>query len=182
MSVRTSEIARIGIFAALAVTGGYLFAFVPNVEIYTAVLFLAGVLLGKRNGVLVALVAQLIYGLFNPFGASPLPLLLAQMFSYAVVGFAGGFFSAGQSGQIWLDALKYGVTGFLLTLQYDVMTFLSYGLMSGFSVTQMQTSFWAGLPFYMVHWIGNTLIFALVLPLVLRGLRRTQVTKVFQTN
>jgi uncharacterized membrane protein len=182
MRYQTVEITRVGIFAAIAVTGGYLFAFVPNLEIYTASIFLSGVLLGKRNGVLVALVAQLIYGLVNPYGTSPLPLLIIQIASYILIGYSGGCFSAHKTEPVWISSLKYGVTGLLLTLQYDVLTFVGYGLISGFSIAQMQSSFWAGFLFYIVHWAGNALIFAFVLPLVLRGLTRIDITRMLRTN
>lgn len=175
MRLSLSEMSAVAVFAALSYAGGFLLIAIPNIEIFTAIVFMSGVLLGPRNGLLVGVVAQMLYSVFNPYGMSPLPLLLAQVSNRALVGLVGGWLSRRSSdeGSILWAAVTYGVAGLLLTWLYDLMAFLSFQFMSGFSLEQMQSSFALGLPFYLIHGFGNLAIFALVLPVVLRTLKRT---------
>ncbi len=69
---------RIALFAALAASLGFLFAPIPNVELVTFSLFMAGCLLGWRDGAGAALLAIALYYGLNPYGSSlALPLLFA---------------------------------------------------------------------------------------------------------
>jgi len=175
MRLSLSEIATISLFSALAYAGGFLLIAVPNIEIFTAIVFLAGVLLGPRNGAIVGVVAQTLYSVFNPYGMSPLPLMLAQIVNRAFVGWVGGWFrQKSLSGESTLKkAIQFGTAGLFLTLLYDLMAFLSFQWMSGFSFQQMQASFALGVPFYLIHSLGNTAIFALAIPAVLKAIDKS---------
>src|SRR3990172_12571296 len=85
-----SEIAIVGIFSAMAFAGAYLLIAIHNVEIFTATIFLSGVLFGKRTGALVGAIASALFAIFNPYGISPLPLFIVQVLSRALMGYAGG--------------------------------------------------------------------------------------------
>lgn len=173
MKIAIARIATVGIFSALAFTGGYLFIAVPNVEIFTAIIFLSGLLLGAKNGLLVGLIAQSLYSTLNPYGISPPPLFVAQILIQMLVGFVGGKFQTftGPDRSFRVTAFAFAVTGLLLTWLYDLSTDLSFFFISGFSFEQMKVTFTLGLPWYLIHGIGNTLIFGLALPSVLRGVR-----------
>ncbi len=175
MRLSLSEIATISLFSALAYAGGYLLIAVPNIEIFTAIVFISGVFLGSRNGAIVGVIAQTLYSIFNPYGMSPLPLMLAQIMNRALVGWFGGW--VGQknvTGESTLKiAIQFGAAGLFLTLLYDLMAFLSFQWMSGFSFQQMQASFAMGVPFYLIHSLGNTAIFALAVPVVLKTIHKT---------
>ncbi len=156
--------------AALAVVLGYLFIFIPNIEPVTATLFIAGVMLGPRLGLMTALVAELIYSLFNPMGMAPLPILAAQLISMSLVGLAGGFLHT-KPGLIQKRTffIWSGAIGFVLTLIFDVSTTLSFAWFSaGASGEKILSQFFAGTLFYSSHILGNTAIFIFVVPLLLR--------------
>ncbi|MFQ6115159.1 MAG: ECF transporter S component [bacterium] len=179
-----SKIAAVGIFSGLAFAGGYIFVAVPNVEIITALIFLSGISLGTRNGILVGVIAQSLFSTLNPFGISPPPLFVAQVANRALVGYVGGRFGKFnyEERKFWIIAVYLGITGLLLTWLFDIMTDFSSFFISGFSFEQMKLTFLLGLAWYLVHGIGNTLIFALVLPVVIQGLRSVNFIKQANIN
>lgn len=85
--------ALIGTFVALVVVLGYALVYLPNIELVCLTIFLSGFILGKRDGVIVGLMSSFIFCYFNPFGASPLPLLGFQLLFYAFDGFVGAISS-----------------------------------------------------------------------------------------
>ncbi|MFQ5637122.1 MAG: ECF transporter S component [bacterium] len=171
---RLSEIAAIGIFSALAFVGGYLFIQVPNVEVFTAVVFLAGVILGPRNGMWVGLIAQTLFSILNPYGVSQFPLLAAQVLNRMLVGVTGGLLQSilELEKRFVKPSVVLAFVGLILTWLYDLMAYLSIAFMSGYSLEQMKILFATGLPFYLVHGFSNALIFALAVPVVITAVRR----------
>lgn len=179
MKFTRADIAAIGIFSGLAYAGGFLFIAVPNVEIFTAAIFLSGVLLGPRNGLVVGVVGATLYAIFNPFGVSPAPLFVAQVFSRAIIGLVGGILRSllDFDKVSWYNAFWLGLVGLLLTWGYDLLADLSFFLVSGFSLQQIKIALFGALPFYLVHGVVNTAIFALVLPSLIRRMLKTNVLK-----
>ncbi len=164
-----------GVFSALALAGAYLLVPVPNVEILTALIFLSGVLFGCRTGMLVGGISAAIFGIFNPYGMSPLPLLVAQVVSRVVVGYVGGLFreAASSDHRRWWRATYFGLAGLGLTWLYIVLALLSNTLTFGFSLHQLKASFAFGIISYLLLSLSNTLVFAIVVPAAIDGLRRT---------
>lgn len=87
---------RIALFAALAAALGFLFAPIPNVELVTFSLFMAGCLLGWRDGSHAALLAVALYYGLNPYGSSlALPLLFAaQLAAGLAIAGLGALYAA----------------------------------------------------------------------------------------
>jgi hypothetical protein len=77
--------------AALAIAVGFALTALPNVELFTFVVFLSGVLLGSRSGMRVGGLAAIGYGLLNPYGLPGPPLLAALVVSRMLIGIAGGW-------------------------------------------------------------------------------------------
>ena len=179
MKISVTEIALIGILSALAVAGGYLFIAIPNVEIFTYTIFLSGLLLGQRNGMLVGVIASSIFSTFNPYGISPLPLFIAQALSRALVGYLGGRYAKFGLGnrRFWIRAIAFGVAGLILTWVYILLTFSSSMFSMGFSLEQLNIWFAGGIISYLILTLNNVLIFALVLPFVSRELSRRGLLK-----
>ncbi len=179
MKFKISDIAQVAIFSALACAGGYLLIAVPNVEMITAIIFMSGYYLGSKKGMLVGLIAQSLYSTINPYGVSPPPLFVAQVLNRVLLGFVGGRLQSFLESEkrIWVMTCVLAALGLLLTWLFDVTTDFSFFFVSGFSVQQMKTTFALGLPFYLVHGFSNTAIFALVLPVVIRGLKRLELPK-----
>ncbi|MFQ5675252.1 MAG: ECF transporter S component [bacterium] len=180
MKERISRTAAIGIFSALTLAGGYLFISIPNVEIFTATVFLSGLVMGSKNGMWVGLIAQTLFSILNPFGVSPPPLFIAQVLNRIIVGYVGGhfqFFLKRQRQDFKKVGFVFGITGLLLTWLSDLMTDFSFFFISGFSLEQMKVTFALGVPWYLIHGIGNVLVFAIALPLVAKALDRLEYIK-----
>ncbi|MBN1540611.1 ECF transporter S component [candidate division KSB1 bacterium] len=171
MKTRTSALTAL--FAALAAAIGYLFVAIPNLEFITAVVFIAGCILGIRRGILVGALGELIFSLMNPFGVPALPILIAQTFSLAAVGAVGGVFYrlGGFGGYRLRGFFASGLVGFLLTVFFDVLTTLSFAVfLSGWDRQKIAANFLYGLGFYAIHIAVNTLTFAIAVPLLVKRL------------
>ncbi len=175
------EIILMAIFIALAIAGGLVLAQFPNIELVTVVIFLSGLMLGATRGFVVGAVAEFLYSFFNPYGVAAPPLLIAQVISMAFAGVAGGllrFLVDRHLPPVWL----LGVIGFSLTFVFDLLTTVSITLFTGTGIA----GFWAaavlGLYFYIAHQVSNTLIFALLLPVLWRHLRQIPALQTFSLN
>lgn len=169
----TRKLALAGMLTAMAVALGYALAGIPNVELVTATIFLAGFLLGPGYGAAVGFSAELIYTTFNPYGMAAIPVMLAQVLGMTIAGLAGAAFPALLRGrQTRSVILLCAVAGFLLTLQFDLLTTLATGLVLGFSVEAIKAMLVFGSLFYATHLLSNTLIFAFGLPIFIRSLPR----------
>jgi biotin transporter BioY len=87
-------------FVALAVALGFSLVHVPNVELVTLVIFMAGYILGSKGGFIVGIISMGLFTTLNPMGAPVLPVALAQVGGMAAIGAVGGAI------QPWLDRLK----------------------------------------------------------------------------
>lgn len=172
------EIILMAIFIALAIAGGLILAQFPNIELVTIVIFLSGLILGASRGLVVGAVAEFLYSFFNPYGVAAPPLLIAQVISMALAGVAGGllkFLINHRLPPIWL----LGIIGFSLTFIFDLLTTASITFFIGTGMA----GFWAavtwGLYFYIAHQVSNTLLFALLLPVLWRRLRQIPALQTF---
>ncbi len=171
---KSFRIALISTFAALSVVLGYMLVYLPNIELFTLMIFLSGFILGKRDGAIVGLMSSFIFVFFNPYGVSPLPLFAYQLGHYMLVGFVGGltsnymnkkdFFKPEEDLYVIKVILIFAIIGAVLTFTYDVFSTLIgaiaiFGTLETFWITYL-----IGLPFTTVHLIGNTLGFIFILP------------------
>jgi len=160
----------VALFSALSISMGYILSSVPNVELMSFCVFLGGVYTGIMGGITVGVLAITIYSLFNPFGP-PLPqLLIAQIFSFATIGFFGSilvFIIKGRK-KVFI-AIVSGIMGFLLTLLYDTLTTLATAIVvsGGVDLSQsLKGVFISGSFFIVLHVLSNTAIFAFTTPAV----------------
>ncbi len=152
---------------------GYVKPPIPNVELVTATVFIAGFAVGSLQGALIGGLAEFLYSFFNPLGAPLLPTLLAQIFSMAVVGYAGGFWRKRrwQYASQKVSIILTGLAGFLLTLLFDVLTTLSFVLFAvGLDLDKIMANFALGMGFYLIHLCANTAIFVTIVPLIISRL------------
>ena len=121
-------------------------------------IFLSGVLFGIRTGTLVGILTYFIFGLLNPMGMSPLPLLIVQVFVGTILGLSGGF----CYNKKWNKAHIILPIGILITLLSDILT-----TSSGFIFFPTKRSFAAyfilGLPFVIWHVFTQGIIYGFVL-------------------
>lgn len=169
MRIHAREVPRLAIFIALAVASGLSLIQVPNVELMTTVVFLSGLLLGSLRGALIGSLAMAIFSVFNPVGVPVLPVLVVQIFSMALFGLIGGLSNSwvGKVGFSPSSMIKSASLGCALTIFYDLGT--NFGFAATFGLI---SEFWAimaaGLVFSLIHTITNGLLFAFLIPPVVR--------------
>ena len=171
---KTFRIALLSTFTALSVVLGHMLVFLPNIELFTLMIFLSGFILGKRDGAIIGIMSSFIFVFFNPYGVSPLPLFAYQLAHYSLVGFLGGvahnylkkkdYFKPEEDLYVFRVLLLFAIIGAVVTFVYDILSTL-IGALSIFGTLE---TFWAtyifGLPFTTIHLIGNTLGFIFILP------------------
>lgn len=172
--IKNRKIAETGIFLALFLGLAYTFSYIPNVEFITLIAFLAGLLLGWKRGLFVAVCGEAIFSIANPFGSSlAFPtLLLAQLTAFAFIALCGAlsrsFIPLLLKKNPFLCAVILGVEGLSLTFIYNVLTMISFSLPSGFSFQQMLAMIISGVPFYIVNMLTNTISFSVLISLLLQ--------------
>lgn len=171
---KSFRITLLSTFTALSVVLGYMLVFLPNIELFTLMIFLTGFILGKRDGAIAGFMSSFIFVFFNPYGVSPLPLFAYQLAHYSLVGVLGGlthsflknkeYFKPEDDLYVFRVLLIFGIMGAVITFFYDILSTL-IGALSIFGTLE---TFWPtyliGLPFTTVHLIGNTLGFIFILP------------------
>jgi uncharacterized membrane protein len=161
--------------AAAGVAIGYLFFAVPNVELVTATVAVAGLLLGPGYGFLVGVVTYAVFGAFNPLGSSMAvpPMWVAQMLGQGINGLLFGMLrhklnaSRGQ-----LRIALFAVMGLLVTLIYQVLLSLSFYIFAPMEERTLIGFLLAGILFSLTQIASNTLIFALIVPLAASRLQK----------
>jgi len=161
------------LFAAAGAAGGYLFMSVPNVEVLTLLMFLAGFALGWGRGLTAAAVAGIIYFGFNPQGMFP-PQLVAQILGLSAAPLLGAFFrrlARRWDWRGWTTRSIAAVLGMAATVGYDLLTNLAYPLSVGMTVKATFAVLIAGIPFAALHIASNAAIFFFILPLLISLVR-----------
>ncbi len=172
MNNKNRRIAYTGFFIALVIGVGFALILVPNVELVTAIIFLSGVLMGVKTGLIVGLIGEFLFSVMNPLGSGILfpPMLIAQMIAMSIIGVTGGLLQ-----KILLkdkigrkEVFLIGGVGFLLTLIYDILVSMAFPITSGFTINETIGAVLAGLGFSIVHIVVNTIIFFLLIPVISR--------------
>lgn len=169
-----NNLVRASIFSALAIGLGFSLLMVPNVELITVIVFLAGITLGIKWGIIVGVSAELIFSILNPFGSGLVfpPLLFSQVLSMLIIGLTGGLlrpilykkeYTAKMTGLLV-------ISGFVLTFIFDSFTTLSYPISMGFETAQIFGLYISGIGFTMLHQVSNAIIFPIIVPKVAKYL------------
>jgi len=163
------------LFAGVCAAAGYLLMPLPNVEAFTALLFVAGYTLGAGRGIVAAVVASVIYFGFNPQGGGFPPLLAAQASGAVLSPLAGALFRRATNHR----AISRAKRGLLLaacavavTFVFDLLTNLAFPLATGQDLRGVMVFLAGGLPFSLVHIISNVAIFILLIPPLLELVKR----------
>ncbi len=162
-----------GLFVALGLSLGFTLLHIPNVEMVTATIFISGYLIGAKEGVIVGTITESLFSLFNPLGAAPPPLLIAQVISMGFAGYLGGILRSWNHPINKMYYIRLGLAGFLSTVIFAVLTTLSFTLLIGLSFHELIGSFIYGLGFYIIHIVSNTLIFLTIVPALLNSAAKT---------
>ncbi len=159
-----NNLTKAAIFSAMGIGIGYAFMLVPNVEFLTFTVFLAGLTLGFRWGVVIGFVTEFTFSALNPIGSGLMfpHLIILQSVGITLVGAAGGIFRSRFVNVKWSKArqVQVGILGFVLTFIFDLLTTLSFPIASGFDWSQSVGVILSGLGFAIVHQLSNAGIFA----------------------
>jgi hypothetical protein len=166
---RTKKITIMALMIATAIATNYVLIGVVNVKFMDLIVFTAGYMLGTIWGAGVGFLVWIAYGTLNPYGFS-LPILIATALSETVFGLCGGLFPLKISlNEGFVPDFRLAVTGFLLTVVYDIVTnivsVITVGVPLGIGLI-------AGIPFSLMHEISNAAFFSLGLPPLVRAINQ----------
>jgi len=173
MSFSARKLSLMGFFIALAIVLKLPILAVPNVELFTFVVFSSGFLLGTIEGCLVGIISMSLYtSIITPYGLPPLPIAFAQVFSMGLIGLSGGLafklhlirFDKKLSSFSGFRFLTMGLFGLGLTLIYDVLTNLATAYVMGQFLPVMISA----IPFALIHILSNVAIFIVLTPILLK--------------
>jgi len=163
---KSTSVAIVAIFTATAVGTSYMLVAIPNVKLFEMIIFLAGLLFGKRIGSLVGFLSGLIYGVFNFYGASPLPLLAVQLVAYTLLGLLGGAMMRSRV-RLVITPVSQAVFALIaigFSLAYALGADYVYALVIGINYL-----IWIlqGAVFTIILVVCNAITFGLLMPLIL---------------
>jgi len=137
---------------SIAVIGRIYLNFIPNVQPLTSIIIITAILMGRSDGVLVAIVSIIVSNLYLGSGI----WTFSQIVSFALIAVISGSFSPYQDRKSFIYILAFlGLfAGYFHGLVMSLFEYILFG------------HFWAyylaGLPFDTYHAIGN-LVISLVL-------------------
>ena len=171
---KTFRISLISTFTALAIVLGYTMAYIPNIEVFTLMIFLSGFIMSKKEGAIIGLLSASIFTFLNPLGPSPPPLFIYQLIHYSTTGVLGGltkdflrnkeYFKPTEDLYIFRIMLLFGFLGAIITFIFDILSTLFGGFTVSVTIDYFLASYLLGIVFTTVHLIGNVLVFVFLLP------------------
>ena len=164
--------ARVGLLAALAAAAGY--DPIPNVELISIVLFLAGAHVGLGAGLVVALIGRGLHSLVNPWGPAPPIIVVGNVAGSMLFAAAGALLGPAIANRLSVaaGAVALAGVGAAVTLAYDVVTNLATVVTMGAQAEPLPVLL-MGVPLAVVHIISNAIVFPVVgSPLLARVVRR----------
>lgn len=154
-----NRIALLGILIALAYVGRILLQFMPNVQPVTAILIIITLTMGTSDGLIVAIASIFLSNLMLGMG----PWSFAQIVAYSnIVLFTGLIMKYCYRPQQRWARLLFAI--------YAFITGIAYGFIISLITVEMMSieSFWAyylaGIPFDLMHGIGNFVFYLLLEP------------------
>lgn len=167
MDIRLRKTAAAGLFAALALALNFPLLGIPNIEIISLVLFIAGMFLGYRGGFITPLVAGFIFVFFNPNGPpSIVVVVIAQLLGFVLFGMAGAIFGKSilKNKSRVIGMIFCAAIGIVFTFIYDALTNMAFAASFG--------PFWpamaSGIVFALWHIVANGIIFGFAEPLIVK--------------
>jgi hypothetical protein len=159
------------LLAALGVSSSTALLIVPNVEMMMIVIFIAGYRYGLRAGVSTAIIATILFEMIASAFFGWLPLVtLAKLPAYLLATIIGSILGRadrplvepknGQLDSLQRTSILFGIIGLLLTLAYDLLTTLAFGISTvGFNLRGLALIYFLGMPFTILHEISNFIVF-----------------------
>jgi hypothetical protein len=168
---RTRAALLSALLTALVFVAGQALAGVPNIELVTFLVFVAGYLLGPVLGAVVGAAGMGAHSLLNVMGAVAPPVWIAQWLCYAVVGVVGGLAGPGLARirSRGVAAVVAALTGAALALFYQLAV-NAVGFFAFSAGVSVWVYVWGGILFGVVQVAWNACLFLLAMPPTLRVL------------
>ncbi len=163
-------VVQCAMLSALAIVLGHALALVPNVEMVTLIIFVAGYHAGIRGGLITAATTALYFNYLNPVGQVFFPVLLGQCIGWGLTALVGAFFGSRKIN----NRVLFAIGGFVVTLFYQLIVNVAYVTISMSSCTlkEQVAIILAGLSFTVLHLASNTAVFALLTEPLLKIINR----------
>jgi energy-coupling factor transport system substrate-specific component len=155
-AISSKEVALVGILAAITAAARIPFAALPNIQPCTFLIIATGIVFGPLAGVMVGSMTAAVSNMFLGQG----PWTVWQMAGWGMVGLLSGFIGKRRP---QIGPLGIAVLGAIFGLIYNtLMDFSSWVWLYGLDPTKFLAVYSLGLPFGIIHSIGNV-VFALSL-------------------
>lgn len=155
-AMSSKEVALVGILAAITAAARIPFAALPNIQPCTFLIIATGIVFGPLSGVMVGSMTAAVSNMFLGQG----PWTVWQMAGWGLVGLLSGYIGRRKPE---IGPLGIAVLGVIFGMIYNtIMDFSSWIWLYGLDPTKFLAVFSLGLPFGIIHSIGNA-AFALAL-------------------
>ncbi len=155
-AITSKEVALVGILAAITAAARIPFAALPNIQPCTFLIIATGIVFGPLSGVMVGSMTAAVSNMFLGQG----PWTVWQMAGWGLVGLLSGYIGRRRPE---IGPLGIAILGVIFGMVYNtLMDFSSWIWLYGLDPAKFIAVFSLGLPFGIVHSIGNA-AFALAL-------------------
>jgi energy-coupling factor transport system substrate-specific component len=167
-SVSSKEVALIGILGAIIAASRIPFAAIPSVQPCTFLIMAVGLVFGPLAGFMVGGTTAVVSNLFLGQG----PWTIWQMAGWGLVGFISGVIGKRRKE---LSITKMAILCFGLGFMYnEILDFSSWVWLYNLNTANFVAVFGMGLPFGILHAVGNVVFVVALGKPVMRAFRRFQ--------
>lgn len=164
--MKTKDLTRITILTSLVYVGRLIFQFIPNVQPMTTILFMINIVFGLKYGLLISLLSIFISNINLGMGIWTIPQILSY---FVIMILTSVFYNRYKSENILILATCCGLLGFIYGFLISFFQIPLIGL-NIFVPYYLQ-----GLPFDILHSIGNFIFWFILSPTLLPILEREKI-------
>jgi hypothetical protein len=172
----TRTLTLVGVFTSVIVASDWALSPLFNVKLLDTLVFASSYSLGFRTGAAIAILSELIWGIFNPLGPGYLIVIftISGELLYAAAGaLASRMWSVGEVKSLSPTNLYFGAAVAICAFLFDVETNLATGLLVGARTPLEYLGYLAlGIPFAVPHEVSDFVFGSLLAPLVILYLKR----------
>lgn len=170
--MKTTDIAVVAAFTALAVASDFALADIPNVKLVDPIVFSVAFVFGLEMGVYVGVLSELIWGTVSPygFGGYIIPFLVVGEVLYAVAGRVAAKTWAGDDSLASARNVCFGALLALCAFAWDLETNAGTAILSfwpSLTAQKLLATEAFGIPFMVSHELSDLVTGATVAPFII---------------
>jgi hypothetical protein len=172
----SKKLALIGLFVALALASDFALTPIANVKLVFVLVFVSAYVFGFRIGAYVAVISELIWGIFSPFGFGGLiiPFTVGGTLIYSMAGWAAAKMLGGVS---LVSARNFflGAVMAICAFLWDAETNLATALIIKWppTIALILGTELAGIPFMVTHELSDFVLGTFLAPVAIVYFART---------